>query len=77
VSEKRKDPIEAEYIFGITEFGQTPESRQRYRLTEAEERFLATRERILARRNPELLMREKIELKQMTDEEIDAYLTSG
>jgi hypothetical protein len=46
-------------------------------LTEAEERFLATRERILARRNPEKLAHEKLELEAMTNAEIDAYLASG
>jgi hypothetical protein len=41
-------------------------------LTEAEARYLATRDRILARRNPELLAREKAEFEAMSDEELRA-----
>jgi hypothetical protein len=41
-------------------------------LTEAEARFLATRDRILARRNPELLARENAEFEAMSDEELQA-----
>jgi hypothetical protein len=40
------------------------------RISEAEARFLATRDQILARRNPELLAREKAEFEAMTDEEL-------
>jgi peptidoglycan/LPS O-acetylase OafA/YrhL len=41
-------------------------------LTSAEARFLETRDRILARRNPEQLAREKAEFEAMTDEELVA-----
>jgi hypothetical protein len=41
-------------------------------LTDAEARFLATRDEILARRNPELLARERVEFEAMTDEELQA-----
>jgi hypothetical protein len=42
------------------------------RLSAAEARFLATRGRILARRNPELLAQEKAEFEAMSDEELRA-----
>jgi hypothetical protein len=42
------------------------------RLTEAEARFLATRDEILSRRNPELLARENAEFEAMSDEELRA-----
>jgi hypothetical protein len=42
------------------------------RISEAEARFLATRDQILARRNPELLAREKAEFEAMSDEELQA-----
>jgi hypothetical protein len=45
-------------------------------LTEAEARFLATRDRILARRNPELLARENAEFEAMSDEEL-AVVAAG
>ena len=43
-------------------------------LTEAEKRFLSTREQILLRRNPQLLLQEMRELDQNDPEELDAYL---
>jgi hypothetical protein len=44
------------------------------KLTEDEKRFLSIRERILLRRNPQLLLQERRALEAMTDEELDAYL---
>jgi hypothetical protein len=43
-------------------------------LTQAETRFLETRERILARRNPEQLAREDAEFQGMTDAELAAEI---
>jgi hypothetical protein len=43
-------------------------------LTAAEARYLETRDRILARRNPELLAREKAEFEAMTDAELVAVV---
>jgi hypothetical protein len=42
------------------------------RISGAEARFLATRDEILARRNPELLAREKAEFEAMSDDELHA-----
>jgi hypothetical protein len=47
-------------------------SSQAGKLSAAEARFLETRDRILARRNPELLERENAEFEAMTDAELDA-----
>jgi hypothetical protein len=47
---------------------------QRSMLTAAEAKFLETRDRILARRNPELLERERAEFEAMTDEELAAIV---
>jgi hypothetical protein len=44
----------------------------KHRISEAEARFLSTRDEILARRNPELLAREKAEFEAMSDEELAA-----
>jgi hypothetical protein len=46
--------------------------RQKMTLSAAEARFLETRDRILARRNPELLERERAEFEAMTDAELVA-----
>jgi hypothetical protein len=43
-----------------------------HRISETEARFLSTRDEILARRNPELLAREKAEFEAMSDEGLAA-----